>query len=219
MQLYFIRHAQSENNSKPESERVEDPALTDLGHRQCTALSQWMASLKVDFLVTSGFLRTLQTTHSISQAIDKPINVWRDLHEVGGCYRGYLPGQEIGAPGLSHEAIRDAYPQAIVDPSIGPDGWWASRPYETSSQAMQRATLMLQQLVSRFGETEQTVVAVIHADFKVCLLKLILGDAFVNTVVGPMLNTGVTKFEYRPSAWRLDMLNSVTHLPTEWIAG
>ncbi|MEZ6089781.1 MAG: histidine phosphatase family protein [Pirellulaceae bacterium] len=219
MQLYLIRHAQSENNSKPEAERIEDPAITELGHRQCDALSKWAASLSIDFLVTSAFLRTLQTTSYISKATQRPINVWRDLHEVGGCYRGHLPGQEQGAPGMSHQAILDAYPQAVVDPSIGPDGWWASRPYETSSQAMQRATLMLNQLMTQFGQTEQTVVAVIHADFKMCLLKLILGDAFVDGVVGPMLNTGVTRFSHTESAWRLEMLNSVTHLPTKWIAG
>ena len=31
MELYLIRHAQSQNNVKPEEHRVEDPPLTELG--------------------------------------------------------------------------------------------------------------------------------------------------------------------------------------------
>ena len=34
MQLYLIRHGQSENNGRPEHLRVEDAELTDLGHQQ-----------------------------------------------------------------------------------------------------------------------------------------------------------------------------------------
>lgn len=212
MQLYLVRHAQSENNSKPESERVEDPGITSLGHQQADALSKWMASVDIDFLVTSGFLRALQTADYVSRSTRLPINVWRDIHEVGGCYRGYIKGKEEGAPGMSHQAIHEAYPESIIDPAIGPEGWWGSRPYESQADATHRARKMLDQITRQFAETEKSVVAIIHADFKVCLLRLLLGDSFVEELVGPMMNAGVTKFTYTHSTWQLQMLNSVTHL-------
>ena len=34
MELYLIRHAQSQNNALPEEQRVEDPGLTELGNQQ-----------------------------------------------------------------------------------------------------------------------------------------------------------------------------------------
>ena len=33
MRLFLIRHAQSENNAKPDHLRIEDPGLTELGQR------------------------------------------------------------------------------------------------------------------------------------------------------------------------------------------
>ena len=50
MQLYFIRHGQSENNALwdragPREERCPDPELTDLGHEQARRLARFLAKL------------------------------------------------------------------------------------------------------------------------------------------------------------------------------
>ncbi|QDV68139.1 bifunctional RNase H/acid phosphatase [Rosistilla carotiformis] len=215
MQLYLIRHAQSANNSKPEAERVEDPEITELGHQQAAALARSLTTQKVDYLVTSGFLRTLQTTRYLAEALQAPVNVWRDLHEVGGCYRGHIPGQEQGAPGMNRDAILAEFPGVTIEDSIGAEGWWGCRPYETDDQAMQRGQQMLAQIVEQFAATQKVVVAVIHADFKVCLLRHILGQEFTQRHIGPMLNTGLTKFTFSEAGWRLDILNSITHLTND----
>lgn len=218
MQLYLIRHAQSANNSLPESQRVEDPGLTPLGHQQAAALAQMLTAQPIDFLVTSGFRRTLQTTQYLAETLPASLSIWRDLHEVGGCYRGYIPGQELGAPGMTRDEILAEYPTATVDDLIGAEGWWASRPYESEVLAMQRSQAMLAQFVQQFGDTQKIVVAVIHADFKVCMLRQILGEDFTNRHVGPMLNTGLTKFHFTEDRWRLDILNSITHLRSDQIS-
>ncbi|QDV11554.1 bifunctional RNase H/acid phosphatase [Rosistilla oblonga] len=218
MQLYLIRHAQSANNSKPEAERVEDPEITELGHQQAAAIAKSIADQNVDFLVTSGFLRTLQTTQYLADSLRMPIHVWRDLHEVGGCYRGYIPGEEQGAPGMNRDAILAKYPGTTVDESIGTEGWWGCRPYETEAQATLRSEQMLARFAEQFGATDKVVVAVIHADFKVCMLRQILGNDFTRRHIGPMLNTGLTKFTVSEDAWRLDILNSITHLSSDQIS-
>ena len=38
MELYIIRHAESENNAGPEDERTEDPSLSPLGYQQAECL-------------------------------------------------------------------------------------------------------------------------------------------------------------------------------------
>ncbi|MYI99442.1 MAG: histidine phosphatase family protein, partial [Gemmatimonadetes bacterium] len=38
MELYIIRHAESENNARPQEERTDDPSLSALGYRQAEYL-------------------------------------------------------------------------------------------------------------------------------------------------------------------------------------
>ena len=105
MELYLIRHAQSENNAQPEEQRVEDPALTAMGRRQAGLLADWITSLNLTRLITSPFLRTLETTEAIRQATRLTPEVRVQLHEQGGCYRGYGPDGREGRP--RHESRGD----------------------------------------------------------------------------------------------------------------
>ena len=91
MQLYLIRHAESENNAKPERLRVEDPPISSLGRQQAKCLGQWVRTLSVDILITSPFLRTLETTREVVNGATHHVHVWHDLFEQGGCYRGHGP--------------------------------------------------------------------------------------------------------------------------------
>ena len=85
MQLFLIRHAQSQNNALPEEQRVEDPGLTELGHRQAELLADWVPALNLTRLITSPFRRTLLTTEPIRRATSLIPEVRVDLHEQGGC--------------------------------------------------------------------------------------------------------------------------------------
>jgi len=60
MDLYLVRHAQSQNNALPERLRVADPDLTDLGHQQAARLAERVRSLKLTRLLTSPFRRALR---------------------------------------------------------------------------------------------------------------------------------------------------------------
>ena len=56
MQLYLIRHAESENNARPEHDRVEDPSITTLGRRQAELMQSLsrttqLAPAQVDAIV------------------------------------------------------------------------------------------------------------------------------------------------------------------------
>jgi 2,3-bisphosphoglycerate-dependent phosphoglycerate mutase len=101
MELYLIRHAQSANNAKPESQRIPDPPITDLGHEQARRLARRLSSLGLTRVITSPFLRTLQTAEKIQSETFINPEVRIDLHEEGGCYSGYLPSNIAGQPGLN----------------------------------------------------------------------------------------------------------------------
>ena len=223
MQLYLVRHAESENNAKPSHCRVEDPPLTRRGQLQAEHLAGWTRTLRTDALITSPFLRTLQTTRQVVDATPQPLRIWHDVFERGGCFRGHEPGREEGAAGLGRQAIlrhAAATPDTIeVDVTIGDDGWWGGRPRETEEQAIARSASVIRRLRETFGSDGKTVVMITHADFKRLLVTEMMAGSIDADLLGPMRNTGITKLNFDGSRWQLDWFNSVSHLPSRLITG
>lgn len=213
MQLFLIRHAQSQNNALPESRRIEDPGLTDLGCRQAERLGDWVPELRLTRLITSPFRRTLLTTEPIRQATALTPEVHSILHEQGGCYAGHEPGRLMGRPGMSREEIDREFPGYSIADEIGDQGWWASRPYETYDAARRRAAALLDWTRKRFADTEERVAYVMHADIKRLFLELI-HDGPLDTP----RNTSVTAVEVTPAGQSLQQFNQVAHLPADMLS-
>jgi 2,3-bisphosphoglycerate-dependent phosphoglycerate mutase len=213
MELYLIRHAQSQNNERPQEQRVEDPALTELGHVQAARLGRWIRSLRLTRLVTSPFLRTLQTAEHLARSTDLVPDVWIDLHELGGCVSGSAPEVMLGRPGLTGREIATQFPTfRIVDPIDG-QGWWQSKPYESSEQAAQRARMLLERTRTQFAGSQERVAYVTHGDFKRIFLEL-----FHVEPLGVPFNSSVTKVLLAADSIHLQAYNLVEHLPAHWLS-
>ena len=223
MQLYLIRHAESENNARPPFERVEDPALTPRGRLQAGHLADWLKTLSVDTLIASPFKRSLETTRHILDASPQTVHIWHDVFERGGVFRGHGPDAIEGGPGFNrHEVLQAATgtPNAcVIDETISDVGWWNCRRRETDEEANRRADAVTERFVKTFGESDKSVVVVTHADFKRCLLASMLSKVADIPSLGPMINTGITKLTYSSSRWQLDWLNSSSHLPARLVTG
>lgn len=220
MQLYLIRHAESENNAKPPYARVEDPPITAVGKLQSEFLASWLRTLQIDALITSPFRRTLQTTRYLLNVAPQRLHVWHDVFERGGCFRGHGPDATEGGPGLGRSEIQRLidHDDCQIDESISESGWWGSKDRETNDEVVARAKQVLGRLEQSF-DSGQAVVVITHADFKRCLLTEILGNVIDIDCVGLLRNTGVTKLVYEHSRWSVQWLNSVTHLPPKLITG
>ena len=95
MELYLIRHGQSQNNAWGDNEkRVADPTLTEMGHEQAQRVAEHVRDADqlgvepgegygFDRLFCSAMLRTLQTTAPIAQALGLTPEIWLDWHEEG----------------------------------------------------------------------------------------------------------------------------------------
>ena len=209
MQLYLIRHAQSLNNSLPEALRVEDPGLTELGHQQARYLAEWIPSLRLTRLITSPFLRALETTERIHESTSLTPEVRIALHERGGCYSGHTPENIIGRPGMSRAEIERRFPGFDVAADIGGQGWWRGMPYESQEQARQRAARLLAQTTQEFGDTEERVAYVMHADIKVLFLAHFHSEPLA---AGPH-NASVTTIEVTNTTAQVTDYNRIQHLP------
>ncbi|TWT76567.1 phosphoglycerate mutase [Planctomycetes bacterium CA13] len=223
MQLYLIRHAESANNAKPIFERIEDPPITARGRLQSQHLADWTKSLKIDALITSPFLRSLQTTRHIVDRVPQKVHIWHNVFERGGCFRGYRPDQTEGGIGLGPAGIRkeasSSEDDCIVDETILDSGWWGGKDRETNEEAITRAREVVHRFIETFRDSGKIVVAVIHADFKRCLLDQMLSETTHVGSLGPMVNTGITKVRYNGNRWQLHSLNSISHLPARLITG
>lgn len=221
MQLYLIRHAESENNARPPHQRTEDPPLTAVGRLQAQHLSEWVKTLRVDTLICSPVRRSLETTRYITDATGLHVHVWADVFEEGGIYRGYGDEAIEGGPGLTRRDVVSHFGEptaSTLDAAIGDAGWWG-RHRESADEAVVRATTVARRLVETFGHTNQAIAAVTHADFKRKLLTQLLGQFVDASRLGALRNTGITKVNYDGSHWQLDWFNSVTHLPAKLITG
>jgi 2,3-bisphosphoglycerate-dependent phosphoglycerate mutase len=220
VQLYLIRHAESENNARPEHQRVEDPAITPRGEQQADCLASWLTTQPIDRIVVSPFRRALQTAIPATRHSDIPIEVWCDIYERGGCYRGWKADDFQGAEGLGHDGIRQLIPAAILDPQLAVSGWWGSKPRELDHETEQRATAVRLRIEQQFGDTGQSVALITHAEFQRLLLgQLLSGSAIGSQDLGPICNAGVTYLQWNRSRWQIHWFNSVTHMPGSMITG
>ena len=211
MELLLIRHAQSHNNALLESQRVEDPGITELGQQQARQLAQRLASWNVELLLTSAFRRALETAEHLRQTSGLRPLVWSELHEVGGCYAGHLPGQMVGRPGLSGRQIREQFPEFEIQDEISDEGWWASRPRESAEQSWQRAKQQARRLLDAHAGRRR-VACVVHADFKSLLLDVLLGSRWQQLAAEPLYNTGVTWLNCAGRHVVVQQFNNVDHL-------
>jgi 2,3-bisphosphoglycerate-dependent phosphoglycerate mutase len=222
MQLYLIRHAESENNAKPPALRVEDPQITPIGHSQARHLAAWLQTLTMDVLITSPVRRALQTTRYVRDATGQHVHVWANVFEEGGIYRGHGPEAVEGGPGLTRDQVLEhlveSASQCTLDEVISDTGWWGSKPRESAAAAASRAHLVVDQLTRTFRDG-QVVVMIIHADFKRRLLVEMVGQDHNPQIFGKLRNVGITKVDFAGDRWQLDWFNSVSHLPARLITG
>jgi 2,3-bisphosphoglycerate-dependent phosphoglycerate mutase len=215
--LHLVRHAQSANNAKPESQRIADPPLTDLGVEQARALASVIGQLSPDHLFSSPFLRTLQTTAPVAQALGILPTVRADLYEQGGCYRGHRIDDRTQEPGMRRSEIQSLHPTWQIDPAIDESGWNKHETYETLQEARKRAQRVAKWLAEHPWPDGARVLLVIHADFKIRLLESLLSNLTVDVQLGSVINTAWTSLSYQAGRWQLDEFNSHPHLEPQMI--
>jgi len=252
MQFYFIRHGQSENNALwdragPRGERRADPELTGLGHLQAQHLAQFLAQkgmqptiggdsadlilddvqnvggIHLTHLYCSPMIRCIETASYISRALDLPLTVWEDAHELGGIFlEDQETGQQVGLPGSDRDYLQIRYPDLILPDGWGIGGWW-NRPFEEREQRIPRAQHFHRELVRRHvspmgqGDSEHRVAVVSHAGFFNYWLKVALDWPYREGIGFRKNNAAITRVDMgvRTSVM---YVNRTDHLPGELIS-
>jgi 2,3-bisphosphoglycerate-dependent phosphoglycerate mutase len=239
VQLYFIRHGQSENNllwqrTGASVGRSEDPELTPTGQRQAEALAHYLhqtppvvgvtrpdnqnvSGFGITHLYSSLMVRAVNTGTILSRALGLPLVAWEDTHERGGIYRrDEQTGERIGVAGNNRSYFEEHYPDLALPASLGDAGWW-SRPYETAEQALCRAECFLRDLLERHGDTEDRVALVSHGGFYNSLIVSLLALPAQDGYWFSLNNAAITRMDFHPDGVGLVYANRVDFLSRELI--
>lgn len=227
IEIWLVRHAQSQNNAGPESQRQPDPALTSLGQWQADAVARHLhESGPFDQRYVSAFKRALETAAPFHHTAPPPaqgFQIWNDVYEVGGCFAGYASRPRRAEPGMTVAEIRQHFPWATPPAEWTDGGWNLLTEFETMEAAIPRADRVKQTLqrLAVAAEQRQTVdktiekvLIVSHGEFIALLLaRLLTGqpDYFVRP--RSIYNTSISKVRLSADhSCRLLELNQIAHL-------
>lgn len=238
MQLYFIRHAQSQNNllwdmTGSNRGRSDDPELSEIGCEQARLLAQFLnrqdpafvprrrdyndrAGFGLTHLYTSLMLRAVQTASLVADALDMPLLALEDLCETGGIYlEDQESGKRVGRPGKARAFFERSYPRLVLPEGCSDNGWW-NRPFEEFDQVMPRARRFWHDLLQRHGQTSDHVALFSHGDFYNCLLRVIFQLERSNMWLD-LNNAAITRIDLLEDNVHLVYANRVDFLPNELI--
>ncbi|MEE4195704.1 MAG: histidine phosphatase family protein [Anaerolineae bacterium] len=234
MQLVYIRHAESHNNymyylNGSNEGRLVDPPLSELGEKQAVELANFLEEHKQEFnfdrIYISPFLRTLQTAAAFTHLYpDIPKTVWAPLHEGGGCFEieSEEPHVTVGNPGMSRSEIAAQFPEYAVSDEITEEGWYFLPEVEPHSHRFYRAYHVIEELVEKYGETDDRICLVSHGGFHNHLTNAIMSRTRQHNLWLEIDNTAMTEFgfksdrisEYHKGWWRIEYMNR-----HEWLHG
>ena len=206
MELYIIRHAESENNAlwaatMGDEGRTANPLITEKGHQQAKLLADFLADgnserepnfyarrhnrhgFHLTHLYTSLMLRAIATATYVSDRTGLPLHTWADIHERGGLHdQDPETGEKVGVEGPNRAYLAEQFPSLNLDDDLGELGWW-NRPPETVEEAFPRALRVWETLLERHGGTDDHVAIVTHGGFFQSLLATLLGTDEPSTTV------------------------------------
>ena len=237
MQVYFIRHAQSENNANWELNgndvlRKSDPALTDTGLNQANLAAEILAGSYPDKEMPwndphnrSGFFlthlycslmeRAVQTGHIIAERLGLPLIGVTNMHEIGGIYlKKYIDGKEVieAHHGHSREYLLSHYPRLVLPDGIDSNGWWRGG-IETADEKVPRAQSIVDFLKEIHGGTDDRVGVITHGGIYKSIFRVLFNVTPGTLFTVYINNCSITRVDFNENEVILLYQNRVDFLP------
>ena len=194
LNIYFVRHAESENNalhkivkSKKEYMRLRssDPSLSEIGQKQAEALkfkiAKELPTGSKESLWVSPLHRTLLTAQPTARALNITPIVDSELFELYGCFQ-QVDGTQVPFPGKTREEIQAEFPEYDAS-AVCIDGWYAGKGFESHEECVLRASRLIGRLQNELkrlqnsNDEEHNIIIVSHGNFLSEVLRSILGTS------------------------------------------
>lgn len=235
MELYFIRHAQSENNAlaargATDEVRTHDPELTELGLQQAAHLADFLAQthpeadtapydpqnrrgIKLTHLYASLMVRAVNTGTLVAQRLGLPLTAWIDWHEEGGLFLEEAPGHYVGRPGNGRSYFAQSYPGLALPETFTDAGWW-THDLEAAEERPRRARRVLAELLARHGGTDDHVGVVSHGGFYSHLIAAMMDVSSPYKLSFLLNNASISRLVLLPTGSYVVYQNRCDFLPT-----
>ena len=203
MELYLVRHGQTESSRENRFTGTSDPPLTAVGEAMAVAIASTYSGLKWEAIYVSPRLRALQTAEPLSRRSGIAVTVEEGLAEIA--YGDW--------EGLKLDEARERWPEAFA--------YWAADVAsrgtpggETAFAVAARAMRVVEQIRTRHAEGNVLVVS--HkATLRIITCALLGLDVrlFRERLAQPV--TAVTKFDLTPKTAQLTRYCDRSHLSPE----
>ena len=247
MHVYFIRHAQSENNALWSSNgnregRSADPHITELGKKQANLIAEYLPQCLLDdqmypinintqsgtlqyqskpsgniFLYSSLFIRSVETGLVIADKMKTPLRGFIDIHESGGVFKEDIDSGAL----VGCPGKSRKYFEENYPNMILPDGLtnsgWWNKSFEERPERRKRAKRVLKFLYDSHKGKNDTVIMISHQGFYNFLLREIFEVPLDSENWFELYNTAITYMQFRTSFINLVYQNNTNFLPKELI--
>ncbi|MDY6874313.1 MAG: histidine phosphatase family protein [Chloroflexota bacterium] len=241
LQIYFIRHGQSENNVIMDElerhhylfHRIEDPKLTEIGLKQAELVADFLAAgepsegpdeqnrsgFGLTHLYCSLMSRAVQTAVPIARKTGLPLKAWPEVHETGGVFLAEKEDDKIiwnGLPGNGRSYYETNFPELILPEDLSDEGWW-NREKEPREHYNLRAQSIVDRLIDEHGGTNHRVGIVMHGGIFTRILT-VLFDIQGKRYWFLMNNCGISRVDIRDNGrLTLSYMNKTDYLPDDLI--
>jgi broad specificity phosphatase PhoE len=161
LNVYFLRHGESEGNSARIIQGRRDLALSEIGLQQSEAVAPWFADREIDVILCSPLKRAVQTARIVGQVLGKEeVKPYDDLNELDtGIFTG-----------LTVEQIRERYPEAWH--SFQRSSWEGVPKAERITDLLSRAESLWKELGRQFTEGARNLLCVTHSGVLQWIIKI-----------------------------------------------
>ena len=200
--IWVVRHGNREDFQNPgwakTAPRPFDPALSADGETQAKEVGLSLQGERIDSVIASPFLRTIQTASHIADALDLAVCLEPGIGEI-------LPNVQSTPELLTVDERRQRFPR-IEEGYIAVDGF----PYpETSEEGHKRAALAARTLTDRFPD--KNLVMVTHGAPVVGIVRGLTGHKDRITVPLCCIFT----LQRNGSGWDVIQLSETSHLSNQ----
>lgn len=208
MKIFLVRHAEGENTGL--NWQTPMTTLSLRGVKQAEILAERISRFKViDVIITSDWIRSLQTAEIVGKALNKPVKVVEKIHERQQSSRIY--GLPRNVPLAK---------QYWLDLSKNRNDWnykW-DKEEESLAELTKRIIDFQKQLIKNYSQ--KSVLVVSHESFlsglvTACLLGVKFNNNYFKNLFNSIVieNTGLSLLIYREEqkTWKLWYLNDYSH--------
>eukprot|EP01017_Pseudomicrothorax_dubius_P021210 TRINITY_DN228_c0_g1_i1.p1 TRINITY_DN228_c0_g1~~TRINITY_DN228_c0_g1_i1.p1 ORF type:complete len:201 (+),score=27.93 TRINITY_DN228_c0_g1_i1:148-750(+) len=185
MNVFFIRHAESNNNllidglSRADYEKMREPnpGITPKGKSQLSLLCDYLESKSIAFtkVYCSPLTRALESAKVIHERLKVPVEVRNDIFETGGLHK-----EQEAYKGNPRSWFAENYPTFGVNEDITEEGWYHLGRRETAEDTSQRARKIIKWISTMAKEQQdgtQNLIIITHAAFFDIVMGHVTGRA------------------------------------------